>query len=135
MRTIEVYHHVGDNRQLISRMWFLSNNDFHDMATRLMAGRPSNSQRYDRHEVCQVLFIYRDGFESGYYTDGLPSPILNICTEYVLLLSHARKMAERRGWLFAWLYAYPEWQHRAILKQMRRASKLLQTPPLGVEYR
>jgi len=95
------------------------------MATRLTTAAPCNTLRRDRYEACQIRLIYRNGFETEYHTDGLPGKILNICTEYALFYGQARKMAQSKGWLYAWLYSSPEWQRRAILKQMKRAMKLM----------
>lgn len=127
MKIIEVYHHVGPDRRFISRMWFLNDEDLHEMACRLTAGYPFNSLRRDRHEVCQLLFIYENGFESEYYTDGMPSNVLSICTEYAFVYDQARKLAEARVWKFAWEYGTEEWKRKAILKRMRKAEKLLTT--------
>lgn len=132
MRTIEVYHHIGSDRQLISRMWFLKEKDLDDMSRQILSLGAFNSLRRDRHEVCEVRFIYPSGFETEYYTDGLPGKILNICTEYALFYAQARKLAQSRAWQFAWQYASQKWRHKAILRQMSRASKLLKTPPLGL---
>jgi len=125
MRTIEVYHLIGPERRLISRMWFLNNKDFQDMTIRLSTAAPCNTLRRDRHEACHIRAIYSSTFDIDYHTDGLPSKILNICTEYALFYGCARKIAEAKVWRFAWQYASPQWRHRTILKQMRKASRLL----------
>ena len=104
------------------------------MTTRLTTAAPCNTLRRDRYEACLIRTIYSNAFETEHHTDGLPSKILNICTEYALFYGCARKIAESKVWRFAWQYASPQWRHRTILKHMRRASRLLTNPGKRVEY-
>ena len=125
MRTIEVFFLRGDNRQLLARMHFLNDKDFQEMASRVVGAAPCNSLRYDRQELGLIRIIYQSGRESEYYADPITNKLLNICTVYAIVYGHAKRIAQDRGWLFAWKYSSPEWQHKATLRKMRRAQRLL----------
>ncbi len=129
--TISVYEEKGDIQQLIAEMNFIRKSDYKETETLLVKAQPTNSLRRERYECCHIIVREAGKAKYEYYGDAVTDRIRQICEKYTESYRLAHQIAQARCWKYAWAIASEQWRYKAVLRNIKRAQKLLRNSSIG----